>query len=99
MTLKAFLAVATCFFSLVAAGLWWYSSWVKVTPDEAEKRRLERGRLTGNWGAVSISFDGTADVEHTMNAQSLWNRRAAIAAGVAAACQALYVAIAEFTPQ
>lgn len=96
MSLKALLAVLTVIFSILAAGLWWYSSWVKVSPEEAERRRVERGQKTGNWGAVQISFDGASDVEHTMAAQALWSRRAALAAGAAAGCQALYVAIAEF---
>jgi hypothetical protein len=96
MTLKAMLAATTAVCSILAAALWWYASWVKVSPDKAEEMRQERGKLTGDWGAVTWTLADNSDMEFTLAAQSLWNRRAALAAGGAALSQALYVAITEF---
>jgi hypothetical protein len=96
MTFKAGLAVATAVLSAVAAGLWWYASWVEVSPEQAdiiEKSKFER---TGKHRSIALSFTGSADLQHTLDAQSRWNRRASLAAGAAAACQAIYVAASEF---
>lgn len=96
MTLKAALAVATTACSIAAAGLWWFASWVEISPERAEALEKERFERTGKHRPISLSFTGDADLQHTLDAQSRWNRRAAIAAGAAAACQALYVAVSEF---
>jgi len=96
MTLKAGLAVATVIFSITAAGLWWYASWIDVSPEQAEALEKETFEKTGRHRPVALSFTGSADLQHTLEAQSRWNRRAAIAAGFAAACQAFYVAVSEF---
>ena len=96
VTLKAGLAVATVVFSIMAAGLWWYASWVKVSPEQAQAIEEEELRRTGKHRPVALSFTGDADLQYTLDAQSRWNKRAALAAGAAAACQALYVSVSEF---
>lgn len=96
MTLKAGLAVATAILSALAAGLWWYASWVEVSPEQADALEKRKFKQTGKHRPIALSFTGSADLQHTLDAQSRWNRRAALAAGAAAACQAIYVATSEF---
>lgn len=96
MTWKAGFAVATVIFSVIAAGLWWYASRLEISPERAQALEKEKFDRTGKHRPVAISFAGAADLHYTLDAQSLWNSRAAMAASAAAACQAVYVATSEF---
>lgn len=96
MGIKALLAVATATCSALAAGLWWYASTVEVSPEKADELRMEEFKKTGRHRSVALAFTETADLDFTLAAQSLWNRRAAVAAGFAAFFQAIYVAFSEF---
>jgi predicted signal transduction protein with EAL and GGDEF domain len=96
MTIKAALAVVTVICSIAAAGLWWYASRVKVSPERAAVIEKEEFARTGRHRPVALSFTGDADLQYTLEAQSRWNSYAA-AAGLAAASQAAYVAVSEFS--
>jgi hypothetical protein len=96
MMIKPALAVATALCSIIAAALWWYASWVEVSPARADELRKEEFERTGQHRRVALAFTADADLDFTLAAQSRWNRRAAVAAGFAAIFQAAYVAVSEF---
>lgn len=96
MTARACLAVATAILSTIAAGLWWYASWVRVSVDQAAAIEKEKFKRTGKHRPVALAFKADADLQYTLDAQSRWNQRAALAAGAAAMCQAAYVIVTEF---
>ncbi len=90
--IKTGLAVSTAVLSIVAAGLWWRSAVVKVSPEAANRMREKHFAKHGRSGyAAWTLFDGS-DMEVTIKRQSAWSRWAAIAASAAAFCQPLYVA-------
>lgn len=95
-TLRISLAVATAAFAFIAAALWLYASWVKVSTEKAQKLRAEKEAKTGVSWRIMIAFNEDEDLEYTLAAQSYWNRWAAGSAGVAAFCQAIYVVVTEF---
>jgi hypothetical protein len=83
------LDAGTAIAALVAACLWWRaaSSCVQASPASAS----EHGRVA----EAMLSVDGD-DFIATIKLQSLWNKRAAIAATVAAFLQSLAAAAAAY---
>lgn len=90
--IKTALAISTAVLSILAAGLWWRSAVVKISPEAANRMREMHFAKHGRSGyATWTLFDGS-DMEFTLKRQSEWSRWAAIAASAAAFCQSLYVA-------
>lgn len=92
MIIKTALAILTAVFSVIVGILWWRSATVKVTPEEADVERERHFAKHGRTGYVAWTFFDGSDMEFTLKRQNIWNRRAAMAASVAAFCQTLYVA-------
>lgn len=91
-TIKPALSILTAMLSILAAGLWWRSAVVRVSPEAANRERERHFAKHGRSGyAAWTLFDGS-DMEFTLKRQSQWSRWAAIAASAAACCQSLYVA-------
>jgi hypothetical protein len=70
--------------ALISAALWLVSALVKVKPIE---KRDEAGLLP----VIVTDTAAGADVLATLKAQARWNTRAAAAASIAAAAQALFM--------
>lgn len=83
-TCKAILNIVSAVAAMVAAGLWFRSTLVKVSLSEKPD---ENG-----WISASITSEG-ADVIATAKRQNLWNRYAAFAASVAALAQGISLLI------
>ena len=75
--------------AIVSAGCWLHGSRVKVTREEFVARMLRRAKRTGQApNFAGASLDGW-DMSATFAAQSTWNARGAIAAGVSVISQAI----------
>ena len=100
MTLKQGLAVAIVIFALAAA-FWFMAGVAKVSPEEADRRNKEDAARRAavnpddNWISGGSTVNG-GDLAGSLAAQSIWNMRGALAAGMAALAQAAYVAVTEF---
>jgi hypothetical protein len=72
--IKTALAISTAVLSILAAGLWWRSAVVKVSPERANRMREKHFAKHGRWGyATWTLFDGS-DMEFTLKRQSEWSR-------------------------
>jgi hypothetical protein len=96
MNLKAILAVATVLLSALAAACWFAAGAAKVTPAEADAEREKHFQRHGRTSYAPWTLVDGSDMEFTLGKQAKWNRYGATAAGAAAACQAVYVALAAF---
>lgn len=94
--LKPILAIAIAIFAFAAAFCWFKAGTDKVMPEEAAKLRANHFKEKGISGYAAWTFLDGSDMEFTFQRQSDWNRRGAIAAGLAAICQAAYVILTEF---
>lgn len=88
-SLAGHLNLAAASAALLAAGLWFYSTW--VTKPYVE--HTEDGWTSG--GVVQVESDGRlTEPAASAQAQARWNRWAALAAGVAAGLQGIALLIA-----
>ncbi|RYF09533.1 MAG: hypothetical protein EOO77_23590 [Oxalobacteraceae bacterium] len=72
--IKTALAISTAVLSILAAGLWWRSAVVKVSPEGANRMREKHFAKHGRSGyATWTLFDGS-DMEFTLKRQSEWSR-------------------------
>jgi hypothetical protein len=86
LTLFQWISAAAAF---VSAGCWLYGSRVKVTRKKALESRLKEAERLGHEPSLAgASLDGW-DMSATFAAQSKWNARGALAAGIAVTAQAV----------
>jgi hypothetical protein len=82
MTCKFFLNVMSAVAAIISAGLWFYAAYVKVPVPKDDVGGAE-------FSNARIVIGGDTDYFTTAAEQLRWNKWAAFAAGVAAACQAI----------
>jgi hypothetical protein len=78
--IRVVLNAASVGFGLLAAGLWFWSAIVRMRyKDKTDKN---------GWTAAAITDDAGNDIVKTLGRQSFWSAWGAVAAAVAALCQA-----------
>jgi len=82
-TVKAALSFAGAIFALIAAGLWYQSSVVKVKPEDHKGEGMKDFQIIENGN----------DILNTAKAQALWSKRAALAAFLSAFFQGVVLLI------